>query len=214
MYAVVKTGGKQYRVAKDDIIKVEKLPGIDGDHVVLDEVLMVGEGADVTIGSPLISGASVSAEILEQKRDKKVLIFKKRRRQNYRRKKGHRQHLSVLKITDILLDGAKPKAAPKKKAEPKKAAPKKEAAPAADASETAPTQFDSRPADVDDLKLINGVGPKLEETLNELGIYQFEQIAAWDAENIAFIDARLKFKGRIERDDWVSKAKVLAAEKK
>jgi len=214
MYAVVKTGGKQYRVAKDDIIKVEKLPGIDGDHVVLDEVLMVGEGADVTIGSPLISGASVSAEILEQKRDKKVLIFKKRRRQNYRRKKGHRQHLSVLKITDILLDGAKPKAAPKKKAEPKKAAPKKEAAPAADASETAPTQFDSRPADVDDLKLINGVGPKLEETLNELGIYQFEQIAAWDAENIAFIDARLKFKGRIERDDWVNKAKVLAAEKK
>ena len=108
-------------------------------------------------------------------------------------------------------------AAPKKEA-PKKAAPKKEAAPkpapAGEVTESAPKQYDSAPAQVDDLKLIKGVGPKLEETLNELGIYTFEQIADWNAENVAFVDARLKFKGRIERDDWISKAKVLAKEKK
>ncbi len=218
MYAVVKTGGKQYRVAKDDIIKVEKLGGSDGDTVVLEDVLMVGEGADVTFGAPLVDGASVSAEILEQTRADKIVIFKKRRRQNYRRKKGHRQHLTVLKVTDILTGGAKPKKSPAKKAAPK-AEPKKEEvvkvdSPASDVAEAAPKQYDSAPAKVDDLKLINGVGPKLEETLNELGIYTFEQVASWTPENVAFIDARLKFKGRIERDDWISKAKVLAEENK
>ena len=222
MYAVVKTGGKQYRVAKDDIIKVEKLEGADGDQVVLGDVLMVANGGDVTVGAPLVDGASVSAQILEQTRADKIVIFKKRRRQNYRRKKGHRQHLTVLKVTDILTGGAKPskvaaKPAPKKEA-PKKEAPKKEAAPtpapAAEVTEAALKQYDSAPAQVDDLKLINGVGPKLEETLNELGIYTFEQIADWNAENVAYVDARLKFKGRIERDDWISKAKVLAKEKK
>ena len=219
MYAVVKTGGKQYRVAKDDVITVEKLDGADGDQVVLDDVLMVGNGADVTVGTPSVDGASVAAEIIEQTRGAKIIVFKKRRRQNYRRKKGHRQHLTSLRITDILTGGAQPKAAAKKAAP--KAAPKADAAPtkpaetpASDVPEAAPQQYDTRPDHVDDLKKISGVGPKLEETLNELGIYTFEQVAAWTPENVAFIDARLKFKGRIERDDWISKAKELAAEKK
>ena len=217
MYAVVKTGGKQYRVAKDDIFRVEKLAGEDGENLVLDEVLMVGDGDNVTVGAPLVDGASVSVEILEQMRDKKITIFKKRRRQNYRRKKGHRQYLTVLKVTDILTGGAKPKAAKKavKKAEPAKEAPKaapKPApapAPAAASEEAAPQQYDTRPDKVDDLKLINGVGPKLEETLNDLGIYTFAQVAAWTPENVAFVDNRLKFKGRIVRDDWIGKAKEL-----
>ncbi len=217
MYAVVKTGGKQYRVAKDDIFRVEKLAGEDGENLVLDEVLMVGDGDNVTVGAPLVDGASVSVEILEQMRDKKITIFKKRRRQNYRRKKGHRQYLTVLKVTDILTGGAKPKAAKKavKKAEPAKEAPKaapKPApapAPAAASEESAPQQYDTRPDKVDDLKLINGVGPKLEETLNDLGIYTFAQVAAWTPENVAFVDNRLKFKGRIVRDDWIGKAKEL-----
>ena len=217
MYAVVKTGGKQYRVAKDDIFRVEKLAGEDGENLVLDEVLMVGDGDNVTVGAPLVDGASVSVEILEQMRDKKITIFKKRRRQNYRRKKGHRQYLTVLKVTDISTGGAKPKAAKKavKKAEPTKEAPKaapKPApapAPAAASEESAPQQYDSRPDKVDDLKLFNGVGPKLEETLNDLGIYTFAQVAAWTPENVAFVDNRLKFKGRIVRDDWIGKAKEL-----
>ncbi|MDF3024435.1 MAG: rplU [Alphaproteobacteria bacterium] len=102
MYAVIKTGGKQYRVKKDDILRVELLDAKKGDKVTLSEVLMVG-GTDgkAKFGSPLISGASVSAEVLDQIRDDKVIVFKKKRRQNYRRKNGHRQNLLVLKITGI-----------------------------------------------------------------------------------------------------------------
>lgn len=126
MYAVVKTGGKQYRVAKDDVLKIERLPGVEGDVITLDEVLMIGNGPAVTVGAPLIDGASVAAEIVEQARGPKIVIFKKRRRQNYRRKKGHRQLLTIVKIMEILTDGAKPSAkkAAAKKPAAKKAAPK------------------------------------------------------------------------------------------
>lgn len=102
MYAVIRTGGKQYRVAKNDVILVERLPGDTGAVVSFDEVLMVGEGQTGNIGYPLVSGASVSATILEQKRSDKVIVFKKKRRKNYRRKAGHRQNLTVLRITDIM----------------------------------------------------------------------------------------------------------------
>ena len=101
MFAVIKTGGKQYKVAKDDVIRVESLAGEAGDTIALEEVLMVGTEGDVKVGSPTVAGAKVSAEIVEQTRNKKVIIFKKRRRQNSRRKNGHRQHVTVLKITDI-----------------------------------------------------------------------------------------------------------------
>ncbi len=97
MFAVIRTGGKQYRVEKDNIVEIEKLGGSPGDSVVFDEVLMV----DGTAGAPLVDGASVSAEILEQKKGEKALIFKKKRRKNYRRKKGHRQNLTSVRITDI-----------------------------------------------------------------------------------------------------------------
>ncbi|MEO0392439.1 MAG: 50S ribosomal protein L21 [Pseudomonadota bacterium] len=101
MYAVLKTGGKQYRVAKGDVIKVEKLDGEAGGKITLDEILMVGEGDKTTVGSPLVKGAKVTAEILGQDRAAKIIVFKKKRRQNYRRKKGHRQDITVLRITDI-----------------------------------------------------------------------------------------------------------------
>lgn len=101
MYAVIKTGGKQYRVTKNDIIEVEKLDGKIGGSVTLDHVLMVGDAGGAKIGSPTVAGASVKAEVLNQKKDDKIIVFKKKRRQNYRRKNGHRQNLTVLKITDI-----------------------------------------------------------------------------------------------------------------
>ena len=97
MYAVIKTGGKQYRVTKDDIIEVEKLDAAIGGSVTLDHVLLVGS----KIGTPTVAGASVKATVLNQKKDDKIIVFKKKRRQNYRRKNGHRQNLTVLKITDI-----------------------------------------------------------------------------------------------------------------
>jgi large subunit ribosomal protein L21 len=98
MFAVIRTGGKQYKVAKDDVITVEKLAGEPGSTVMLEDVLMVAEGGDTKLGA---GGASVTAEVVEQIRSDKVLIFKKRRRHNYRRKNGHRQHLTVLRVTGI-----------------------------------------------------------------------------------------------------------------
>ena len=197
MYAVVKTGGKQYRVSAEDTLKVERLPGETGEIITLDTVLMVGQGADVTVGEPTVDGASVAAEIVEQARDRKIIVFKKRRRQNYRRKHGHRQHYTLLKVTEILTDGAKPSAKPKKAAAP---APKEEdAAPVAAST------------DGDDLKKLSGVGPVLEKKLHEAGVTSFAQIAAWGADDIAEFDEKLSFKGRIEREGWVDQAKKLAA---
>ena len=139
MFAVIKTGGKQYRVSENDVFTVEKLVGEAGSTIEFTEVMMVGEeGKDVTVGAPLIEGAVVTAELVTQTRGDKVVIFKKKRRHNYRRTKGHRQDLTLVRITGISASGAKKKAAPKKaaaKAEdgdaaaaPKKAAAKKPAA--------------------------------------------------------------------------------------
>ncbi len=101
MYAVVKTGGKQYRVAADDVIQVERLDAEAGDEVTLDDVLMVGGDGAVKVGNPRVDGAAVKAEVLEQGKGPKLVIFKKRRRKNSRRKTGHRQQLTVLRIKDI-----------------------------------------------------------------------------------------------------------------
>lgn len=101
MYAVIKTGGKQYRVATDETLVIEKLDGVAGDKVAFDEVLMLGEGDQVTVGAPTVAGAKVEGEIVEQGRGPKIIVFKKRRRQNSRRKNGHRQPETLVKITAI-----------------------------------------------------------------------------------------------------------------
>jgi large subunit ribosomal protein L21 len=101
MFAVIRTGGKQYKVAKDDVISVERVSAEPGTVIELSQVLMIGEGAEVATGTPLLDGASVSATVVEQTRAAKIIVFKKKRRHNYRRKKGHRQQQTVLRITDI-----------------------------------------------------------------------------------------------------------------
>ncbi len=149
MFAVIKTGGKQYRVENNDVILVEKLSGAAGDAISLDQVLMVGEGDKVTVGTPFVEGAAVTASVIDQTRGEKIIVFKKKRRQNYRRKKGHRQDLTALRITDVAAKaGAKkaaakkaaPKAAEKAEAPAKKAAPKKAAPKAAAAPKKAPAK--------------------------------------------------------------------------
>ena len=107
MFAVIKTGGKQYRVTSEDVIKVDKVRGDPGEIVQFGEVLLVG-GDNVTLGAPTVSGASVAAEVLEQGRGPKIIAFKKRRRKNSRRKRGHRQEFTLVRVTEILTDGAKP----------------------------------------------------------------------------------------------------------
>ena len=128
MYALVRTGGKQYRVAKDDTILVERIAADEGDEVILDDVVMLGDGAKVTIGTPRVEGAAVSATVVSQTRGPKIIIFRRKRRKNHRRTQGHRQDLTLLKINAIAEDGKslKPKAAPAKKA-----AAKEEAGPKA-----------------------------------------------------------------------------------
>ncbi|MDH5557394.1 MAG: 50S ribosomal protein L21 [Alphaproteobacteria bacterium] len=148
MYAVIKTGGKQYKVAKNDVILVEKLAGDAGAAVELDEVLLVGDDKGQTVGSPLVDGAHVAATVLEQTRGEKIIVFKKKRRQNYRRKAGHRQDLTALKIIDIVTGGKKKAAkAAEPKAEAKPVAPKaeeKKAAPKAEAAKAAPKKAEAK----------------------------------------------------------------------
>ena len=113
MYAVVKTGGKQYRVEKEDVVLVEKLNANDGDQLVLGEVLMIGDGKKVTLGNPLVNDAAVMAQVIRQTRGPKITMIYKRRRKNSRRKQGHRQDLTLLKIIDIAETGGS-KLSPKK----------------------------------------------------------------------------------------------------
>ena len=124
MYAVVKTGGKQYRVTKDDTILVEKLDAGEGQTVTLSDVMLLGDDDKVTVGTPVVADASVEAQVVSQTRGPKIIIFRRKRRKNHRRTQGHRQDLTLLKITDINTSG-------KKAATPaKKAAAKAEAKPA------------------------------------------------------------------------------------
>jgi len=118
MFAVIKTGGKQYRVAADDVLRIEKIKGEPGEIVQLGEVLVVG-GDNIQLGLPTVAGASVAAEVLDQGRGDKVIAFKKRRRKNSRRKRGHRQEFTLLRITEILTDGQKPTKGARPKHQPK-----------------------------------------------------------------------------------------------
>lgn len=237
-FAVIKTGGKQYKVAANDTIKIEKIDGAPGDVVTFDQVLMVGEGDDVTIGAPLVEGASVAGHFVSTDKQRTVIILKKHRRLHFDRRNGHRQRLSTVRIGEILTGGKKPTLTPDErlqaraakaaetatavsapKAKPAaKAAPKKEAAPAAKApAKKAPAKkaeskpaAEAAPAAVqDDLKLIAGVGPALEKKLHDNGVTSLTQIAAWGPDDIAAFDEKLSFHGRIEREDWIGQAKDL-----
>jgi large subunit ribosomal protein L21 len=159
MFAVIKTGGKQYKVAPNDVLRIEKIEGQPGDTVELGAVLAVGGEAGVTLGAPLVEGAMVAAQVIEQGRADKIIVFKKKRRKNHRRRNGHRQHETVLRVTEILTDGKKPSKAPSKakakakaktapaaaeqtpaKKAPAKKAPAKKAAPKQAAAKKAPAK--------------------------------------------------------------------------
>ncbi len=223
MFAVLKTGGKQYRVQAGDVLRVEKLAADAGEKVQFNEILMVGS----TVGTPLVEGAAVQADVIDQIKGDKVIHFVRRRRKHSsKRTKGHRQQLTLLKVTEILEKGgdksgvkaavgagsvvavAAATAKPAKKAEKKAEAPKAEAKKAEPAKAAPKAE-----AGADDLKKLSGVGPALEKKLHEAGVTTFEQIASWGADEIAEFDEKLSFKGRIEREGWVEQATTLAAEK-
>lgn len=226
MFAVIKTGGKQYRVAAGDLLKIEKLAGEAGDIIEFPEVLAV----DSEIGAPLVEGALVTAEVIEQGRAKKVISFKKRRRQNSQRTRGHRQHLTTVQIAEILTGGAKPskKSAPKKanaKPAAKKAdAPKADAKAAAtketkstakkadkvdasDAKSAAPL-FTAPKGDGDDLTKINGIGPVAKGQLYEQGITTFAQVAKLTDKEIVIVDEAMPFSAE-QITDWRAQAQEM-----
>ncbi len=216
MFAVLKTGGKQYKVQSGDMLRVEKLAADAGEKVQFNEILMLG-GDSPVIGAPLVDGAAVQAEVIDQVKGDKVIHFVKRRRKHgSQRTKGHRQQLTLLRITEILEKGADksgikaalgagsaPAATAEEKAA-KKAKPAKKAAKA-----DAPKKAAKAKAAGDDLKLLSGVGPALEKKLHEAGVTSFAQIAAWTEADVADMDEKLTFKGRIEREGWIDQAKEL-----
>jgi len=246
MFAVMKTGGKQYKVQAGDVLRIERIAADAGEKVQFNEILMVG----TTIGTPVVKGAGVQADVIDQIKGDKVIHFVKRRRKHgSKRTKGHRQKLTLVRITDVLEKGAdksgvkaaigtgsvsaaaiaamKPasnkgeKAAPAKKAAKpapakkaaKPAAPKAEAKPAAKPAKKAaakPAAKKTAAKGADDLKELSGVGPALEKKLHEAGVTTFAQIAGWSKADIADMDEKLSFKGRIEREGWVAQAKKLA----
>jgi large subunit ribosomal protein L21 len=201
MYAVIKTGGKQYRVAADEVFEIEKVEGDPGSVVNFGEVLMLGGNGGVTVGKPVISGASVTAEILEQGRGPKTINFKKRRRKNSRRKKGHRQDLTTVRILEVLAAG--------------QSASKKATGVGvvARAFRGNGRSFEVLKAPEgrrgDDLSLIGGVGPKYVEALNKAGIFHMWQVAAMTKQNIAALEATGHFGGHIAGGEWVQQAQEL-----
>jgi large subunit ribosomal protein L21 len=204
MFAVIKTGGKQYKVAAEDVITIEKLTAEAGEQVTFDHVLMVSRDGTTDVGSPTVAGAMVAGEIVEQTRGPKTISFHKRRRKNSKRKRGHRQDLTVVRITEILTGGARPSA------RAASAAPK--AKPAA--AEAAPVAAASAGAmDTSNLSLIAGIGPTIEKKLRAAGITSWDQIASWSGEDIERLDKELALRGRVAREEWVEQAKELLAGK-
>ncbi len=215
MFAVLKTGGKQYKVQAGDILRVEKLAADAGETIQFNDVLMLG-GESTVVGAPFVDGAAVQADVIDQIKGEKLINFVKRRRKHSsKRTVGHRQKLTLIKITDILASGADKSgvkaaigsgsvsAAAVSAPTPKKAAAKKAAPKKAEATAEAA-------AGADDLKKLSGVGPALEKKLLAGGVNSFAQIAAWTEADIAEFDEKLSFKGRIEREGWVAQAAELA----
>ena len=198
MYAIVEIAGQQFKVSKDQKLFVHRLPQEEGAEVIFDKVLLLADDGQVNIGAPAISGAAVKAKILQHLKGDKVIVFKKKRRKGYRVKRGHRQLLSQIQVEDIITEGYQP--AEKKETKQQAARSKAKEAAAADAvqkvAETAPEKAPEAEKAVkktakkaagkaDDLKKIEGIGPKIAEILVEAGIDTFEKLAQADPEAIS-----------------------------
>ena len=224
MFAVLKTGGKQYKVQSGDMLRVEKLAADAGETIQFNEILMLGGDAPV-IGAPFVADAAVQAEVIDQVKGDKVINFVKRRRKHSsQRTKGHRQKLTLVRVTEILNSGADKSgvkaalgpgsvsasaiAAVVEPASKTKTA-KPAAAKATEAKPAAPKA--GKAAAGGDLKKLSGVGPALEKKLIAAGVTSLEQVAAWTEADVTKIDEELSFKGRIEREGWIAQAKELTA---
>ncbi|WP_321825826.1 50S ribosomal protein L21 [Maribacter dokdonensis] len=205
MYAIVEMAGQQFKVAKDQKVYVHRLQVEEGKKVTFDNVLLLDDGSSVTIGAPAIDGAAVEAKVVKHLRGDKVIVFHKKRRKGYKKKNGHRQSLTEIVIESIISKGAK-------KAETKKAAPKAKkadgkAAPV-DVSVASKPKAKKASGKGDDLKKIEGIGPKIAETLSNAGISTFADLAKTDAAKISEIIADVR--GNHVTDTWPKQAELAA----
>lgn len=212
MYAIVEIAGHQYKVTKDQQLIVNRLHADEGAKVQFDNVLLIDNGGDITVGAPAISGAAITAKVNGHLKGDKVIVFKKKRRKGYRKKNGFRASLTEIQIESIVASGAKAT----KKAEPKKEAPKKEAAPKAEAKKAAPKAEAKKAAPKasakgDDLRKIEGIGPKTAEHLNNAGITSFAALAEASVERIREVleAAGPRYKS-IDPTSWPVQARMAA----
>ena len=218
MYAIVEMAGQQFKVAKDQKVYVHRLQTEEGKKVTFDNVLLLDDGKNVTVGAPAIDGAAVEAKVIKHLKGDKVIVFKKKRRKGYTVKNGHRQSLTEIIVESIIATGAKKstpaKAKPepkakveaKVKAEPKQTAVKVEAPKKAAPKEAAPKK--AAPKKADDLKKVEGIGPKIAETLIAAGISTFAELAKSKPAKIAEIIADVR--GNHVTDTWPAQAKLAA----
>jgi len=200
MYAIVEIAGQQFKVAKDQKVYVHRLKEDEGSQVTFDKVMLIEDGGNVTVGAPAIEGAGVTAKILGHLKGDKVIVFKKKRRKGYKKKNGHRQYLTEIQVESIATSGVK-KA---KKAAPKKEEPKKVEAVKAETKKAAPKKKAS--AKGDDLKKIEGIGPKIASVLAEAGITTFEALSKTDAAKISEIIKDVR--GNHVTDTWPKQAEM------
>ena len=215
MYAIVEIAGQQFKVEKDQKVFVNRLATEEGKSMDFDNVLLIGDGDTITLGAPAIDGALIGAKVLRHLKGDKVIVFKKKRRKGYRVKNGHRQALSEIVIESIVASGAKP-AKKAEKATPKKEAPKKEekaAAPKAEAKKETKAKPTAKKATgkADDLKKIEGAGPKAAEALVNAGLDTFAKIADTDAAKLSEILTEASSRlAHIVTDTWPKQAKLAA----
>lgn len=210
MYAIVEIAGHQFKVEKDQRVFVNRLQTEEGKKVSFDNVLLLGDGDKITVGAPAIDGAQVGAKVLKHLKGDKVIVFKKKRRKGYRVKNGHRQSLTEIVIESIAASGAK-KAAPKK--ETKKAEPKVEAKAVAPKAEKAAPKAAAKKATgkADDLKKIEGAGPKAAEALVNAGLDTFAKVAKAKSEDLSNILSEASSRlSHIVTDTWPKQAKLAA----
>ncbi|HAV54628.1 MULTISPECIES: 50S ribosomal protein L21 [Aequorivita] len=214
MYAIVEIAGQQVKVAKDQKVFVNRLPVEEGKKVSFDNVLLIGDGDNITIGAPAINGAQIGAKVVKHLKGDKVIVFKKKRRKGFRKKNGHRQYLSEIVIESIVASGATPaKKEEAKKAEPKKETKAKAAAPKAKAETKAPAKkaAPKKAAKADDLKKIEGVGPKAAEAMVAAGLDTFAKVAKAKPEAIATILSEASSNlAHLVTDTWPKQAKLAA----
>tara|TARA_B100001146_G_C16131239_1_gene412486 strand:- start:279 stop:962 length:684 start_codon:yes stop_codon:yes gene_type:complete len=207
MYAIVEIAGQQVKVAKDQKVFVNRLPVEEGKKVSFDNVLLIGDGDNITIGAPAINGAQIGAKVVKHLKGDKVIVFKKKRRKGFRKKNGHRQYLSEIVIESIVASGA----TPAKKEEAKKAEPKKETKAKAETKAPAKKAAPKKAAKADDLKKIEGVGPKAAEAMVAAGLDTFAKVAKAKPEAIATILSEASSNlAHLVTDTWPKQAKLAA----